>query len=281
MSAPPDKLGYGFTPVPRRARAARRTGALSADGYDFLAYLYDRAKTAELKHRHECVRQTLAQIKDGLPFTGTNDTLSKRLRRLHEAPERWFDYRTELHGRDHVYVFTLYPDSPSEDADDPSEHCPSIETGDGPSIDPAGNSAARRDPERERATQVRASEVVTSVNLSEHRSRVSEHRDGATPLPKRDSELPPVRPVRASQTVRERAKPLNEGAVGDTESEDAPPAREEDPLGKTEEILAVMREARIRHRTRAWLEEITDPAEAEFAREVVETFDAVLVEESA
>lgn len=86
--------------------------------------------------------------------------------------------------------------------------------------------------------------------------------------------------------TRNRAKPLNEGAVSDTESQDVARAREEDPLGKTERILAALREAGgadddIRHRTRAWLEEITDPAEAEFAREVVETFDAVLVEESA
>ena len=141
---PSDPLGFAFTPTPRRAMQALRSAELSPDNYVVVAFLYERATTWKLAARRSTPELTLSQIAEGIHWTGQLDTLSKRLRRLRDEPERWFDYRIEGRGK---YIFTLHPEAPVA-AETLSEACPTLEEGRRPS---SLGAAMRIDAQLERA----------------------------------------------------------------------------------------------------------------------------------
>ena len=102
MTGPPRPLlGFSFTPCPRAFRVARRQGRLSADEYDVLAELYDRAHIPTLIAGGETPKLTLAQLSESVGWPNTNDALSKLLRRLRDdhglayriEQRRWYVFR--------------------------------------------------------------------------------------------------------------------------------------------------------------------------------------------
>lgn len=116
-------LGYNFTPVPERAMQALRSGSLAPTDFVLVAFLYERANTHLLARRAPTPSLTLSQIGEGIHWTKSDDALSKRLRRLRDAPERWFSYSVSRRNR---YEFTLYPEAPQASESRPSTtHDPS------------------------------------------------------------------------------------------------------------------------------------------------------------
>jgi hypothetical protein len=85
-------------------------GTLSDGGEQVLRVLYGAATWHRLAAREECVTITLAQVRARMPYGGTDDALSKLIRRLRDAG--WFEYRIERKRRDHWYTFRLLPDEP-------------------------------------------------------------------------------------------------------------------------------------------------------------------------
>lgn len=102
-------LGYSFTPIPERATMALRSGDLSPNDYALLAVLYERANVGRLVRREQTPTLSLAQLAEAIGHSGTQDALSKRLRRLADKPEQWLSWTLE--GR-HRYAFVLHPDGP-------------------------------------------------------------------------------------------------------------------------------------------------------------------------
>ena len=122
-------LGYWFAPVPRDVIRAMRSG-MARDDLAIVTLLYDRADLSALRMRRETPRLTLLQIAEGIGWTGSRETLGRRLRRLRDRPERLFTYRVE--GRRGTYVFTLHPDSPDVSERRPTsqpDECPTSEDG--------------------------------------------------------------------------------------------------------------------------------------------------------
>ena len=109
MNASRGSLGYGFVPVPIRAVQALRDGRLSYDEFALIAYLYSRASWAALCEGQDCLTCTLHQLAAGIASIDLPDTLSKRLRRLRDKPDRWFDYTIQGRNR---YRFRLFPREP-------------------------------------------------------------------------------------------------------------------------------------------------------------------------
>jgi hypothetical protein len=114
VSGRPIELNYAFDPVPTRARRARRSGRLSAEAYDLVAYLYGETQRHVLAARGETPRRTLTQIAEGMPYAGELDSLRHLIRRTAESVDDWFDVRVEARS---YWVFRLKPDEPSRLSD--------------------------------------------------------------------------------------------------------------------------------------------------------------------
>lgn len=114
-------LGYGFAPVPIRAFQALRDHRLSYEEFVLIAYLYSRASWGALRDRRVCFDCTLDQLAAEIASDDLPDTLSKRLRRLRDKPEQWFEYTVKGPNR---YHFRLFPHAP-----EPSEVGPSSRDG--------------------------------------------------------------------------------------------------------------------------------------------------------
>lgn len=205
------ELGFSFSPVPRRLRVARRARRLSANEYDLLAFLYDRANTDALKEGQETPRLTADQIVEGVPGTGEWATIYKRLQRVRDAPEKWLIWRVRGdRWRGFEYVFTLLPAPPerceqcpsaSEDAS-PTRPFPETQAGNGFAPDAGGQA-------------VRATEGARAAEPSELRGDLSELDRAADPHGTRFRVAVGHEAVRATQTPGERAKACSEGkAVG-------------------------------------------------------------------
>lgn len=145
-----DKLGYPFTPTPRAARMARREGRMSADEYDVLAEIYDRASVPLLTTGQETPSLTLAQLGAAVQWTKTDDALSKLLRRLRDTG--WLSWRIEKRTR---YVFRLprpvdrsemIPSSDGPPVPSSEGLQPSIQTGNPATSVPDRSEFGERDP---------------------------------------------------------------------------------------------------------------------------------------
>ena len=115
----PTKLGYGFVPVPKRARIARRRGKLSAVEWDVLSELYDRAKYWKLKLRQPTPELTLERLAESIGWKLTESALHKLLCRLRD--KGWVSWTIRDRS---IYIFTLHPE-PSEEI--PSSNRPEAE----------------------------------------------------------------------------------------------------------------------------------------------------------
>src|SRR4051794_39791654 len=99
-----NKLGYPFTPIPDWLRAERREGRLSAQDYDLIGYLYERADFGKLARREETPRLSLEQIAEATRSGVKLPSLQKHLKRLTLGGA--FTYRVEGNSRRGVrYVF--------------------------------------------------------------------------------------------------------------------------------------------------------------------------------
>ena len=130
-SEPPIRLGYPSVPVPTRAMQALAAGRLKPDDFALVCFLFCRASFRALERRGESPSLTLTQLAEGIGFLGEQRTLSKRLRRLRDRPERWFSYRVQ--GGRGRYVFVLHPDAP--EVFGPSHPGPTSQASDRPTSD--------------------------------------------------------------------------------------------------------------------------------------------------
>ena len=107
------RLGYPFTPVPRWLRRDRSSNLLSAETYDLLAFLYDRADTDALRAQGQTPRLTVATIAEGIGWRYEEASLARRLDRL-RAEGRYLTYEAVGNSRTrYTYVFQLFTADPS------------------------------------------------------------------------------------------------------------------------------------------------------------------------
>jgi hypothetical protein len=255
-------LGYPFTPVPRRARAARRERRISADDYDLIAFVYDRANPRDLARRRAIVRLTKEQIVEGIAFAGKWDTLYKRIRRLAETPEAWFSCRSEGdRHRGFAYAFDLYPDAPAGLSDlRPSKVEPARPT----ESEPQARERSEI-PADDAGWAVRVSDGRQGGHLSEQAASLSDLARGAGPHGERDFGPPPSVPVRATQTDLEN--PSGEGTgedlLGEGTREATEASRRRESATSDDVVLALIAESRAARNDRA-LELPTPPPPLEW-----------------
>lgn len=223
MSSLGNRLGYGFTPTPKRALAALSCGDIDATDYVLLAVLHDRMNHVSLR-----VEVTLPQLVARTNWRGTPDALYRRFRRL--ARSGWFGYRSHPGRHRHAYVVTL--NSRQKAAASPSGDAPST----GGTARPS--TLWSETPERGDSTPVH---VSPPSELGGHRSPARDpsnsqgrpstegaFKAAATPA---DASVPPPL-LRAPQMVRGEPE-----AVNDDGFKEAGPTRDAESLKDEDEPL--------------------------------------------
>jgi hypothetical protein len=102
------RLGYHFVPIPYRVQTSRQGGRLSPQGQDLIRVLFAGASWRPLVRGEECTRLTLAQIRERMPYTESDESLARLVRRLRD--QRWFTFRLERRSRAETYIFRLLVD---------------------------------------------------------------------------------------------------------------------------------------------------------------------------
>lgn len=297
-------LGYTSAPVPSHVVAAFLRGEIACDDFALLAYLYDCANYERLARREPSVRRTLRQLADALHLDVTDNALSKRLRRLRDRG--YLSWTVERlpgrpqKGRD-VYAFTLHPEGPSE-ARRPSSGRDDRAAA-RPSSDGAQDGAASGVAEPGTVDVAEFQPGAEAGSMAELPADLAEFPTAATPLPEPVSGEVGSAAWPSSSDVQSRANPsrTTTDAEGARARDDlaglVPEVRESilrhraeqspEPTGVHDAIeraqLAQVRAAEAeraaaRERTLRLAEELPD-REGDVVRELVQTFDAVLVSE--